>query len=234
MGTMKLVSERSERDIAVVELGNELAELAAQMMRLAAGGGSIMRWGDALNRAMKLFDRSFDGQPLSIGQIEMQEALKFQRPWVAASDIEQQIEQRTKRQIDTIATQALRLVASRLEGNSMQERLSEGRLLDAVHLFVEARAERYKERQRGQPIVIRHTAPRRLKKTTQPTSAPLSARMVDALKFLGETDRTALRGMRRPGAATLRALEVRGLIKPGGATLGYSLTARGLEAREGC
>lgn len=41
---IKLVYERSERDRAIAELGHALADLAAQMMRLSAGGGSIDRW----------------------------------------------------------------------------------------------------------------------------------------------------------------------------------------------
>lgn len=215
---IRLVSERSEREIAIAELGEALAELAAQMMRLSAGGGSTARWIEALGMVVGRFDRVVDGQPFGISLFDLRKALKFSRSEMKVLPID--------REIDSIATHALRLVASRLEGNDVQERFSEGKLKEAIRHLEEAREERYGEWTQRPPGAFSEV---------DWTDYSLTAPMIAALEYLSEPDEKAPRRKRPPGASTMRALLGREMIERGEGPMGYMLTARGREARgRGC
>lgn len=215
---IKLVSERSERDIAIAELGYFLVELAAQTMRIAAGGGSVTRWGHAFDKVNDFFERKVDGKQLGIMLLEMQAALQFERlgPGVDQTD----------REIDAIARHSMRLVASMLERNRTQISRSESDLDAAIGRLERLREERRREHR----AALRQASPRRDKRKA-PAAATLSEPMIDALRFLSEVNPNPLDGKRTPGAATLRALEARGLIKRGEGRMGYAVTARGQKAR---
>lgn len=217
---IKLVSERSERDIAIAELRYALVELAAQTMRIAAGGGSVTRWGRAFEKVNDFFERKVDGKQLGITLFEMQAALQFER---LGSEVDQ-----TDREIDAIARHSMRLVASMLERNRTQISRSENDLDAAIRRLEQLREERRREHR----AALRQASPRRAKSKV-PAAAALSEPMIDALRFLSEANANPLDGRRTPGAATLRALQARGLIERGEGRMGYSLTRRGENVRHG-
>ncbi|PZQ49783.1 MAG: hypothetical protein DI556_09945 [Rhodovulum sulfidophilum] len=218
---IKLVSERSERDIAIAELRYALVELAAQTMRIAAGGGSVTRWGHAFDKVNDFFERKVDGKQLGITLFEMQTALQFERLGPGVVD-------QTDREIDAIARHALRLVASRLESNNTQVSRSESDLDAAIRRLEQLREERRREHR----TALRQASSQRAKGKAL-AAASLSEPMIDALRFLSEANPNPLDGKLTPGAATLRALEARGLIERGEGRMGYSLTPRGEKARRG-
>ena len=115
------------------------------------------------------------------------------------------------------------MVASRLEGNDVQERFSEGKLKEAIRQLDAARAERRTESTQ-RPLI-------KLKEGIDWSSLPLSAPMIAALEYLAEPDEQARRGKRRPRVSTLRALLDRKLIERGSGPPGHVLTPRGREVR---
>lgn len=173
--------------------------------------------------------QTLDGRPVRITQEELRAALKMRPVEVDDSGEErrpyEKIDRDLRREIDEISTHTLRMVASRLEGNSLQETRSENSLKDALRYRERAREERRQEHL----VVLHHTRPRRkpVKAAKPATAAMLSEPMIDALKFLSETDRNPLDGKRTPGAATLRALVDRKLIEMGEGPMGYVLTEKG-------
>lgn len=214
---VRLVHEQSEKDIQARKLWAALAELTAQLLRLSAGAGSVAR----LVEALKSFDDvvAESGGAVLLQRTDLQTALRACRNgWDEdLSDVEDAREE--------IIRHALRVAASRLEANPLQERRSSSDLTDAL-----GRLDRTREDNRRRFIEER----REQKRTVEDAVAGmLSPTMRRGLAFLAEADSSARRAIPRPQQRTLAALEERGLIVRGEGPLGYALTPAGKRAHKG-
>lgn len=206
---VRIVHEQSERDLRIREVQQALADMAAQLMRLSAQAGSIWRFDQALKEFAKAMRELPSGPPLL--EHEAQSALMFSRG-VSSDEVDDEL--------GNVLTQALRVVASRLERNDLQEQRSRGALLEAMERHQEActrRAQRWRE----------EYSLRRPLSIGERFALSLSHSMTAALLFIKESDGRRRREMKRPHNASLRALENRSLIRPGDGVLGYVLTEEG-------
>lgn len=107
-----------------------LARVAAQSMRIAAEAGDIWRLSTDLDRLKAALD-SFPPRAF-LGQSEANAALSSEQSTLATA----------KRKMDWILLYALRVVASRLEENQIQEARSESGFRDAIRRHERERHER--------------------------------------------------------------------------------------------
>ena len=125
---MRVVHETSERDIQARQVMDALTGLAAQIMRLAAGAGSISRMGRTLSDLNEALAAMPDGAVLLFDD-EAGEALDFTSSNADAVD----------RSFEEIARQSLRLVASRYQRLRAQTSIAKRSLLDAISSLERAR-----------------------------------------------------------------------------------------------
>ncbi len=188
-----------------------LTELAAQIMRISAGAGSVARMGRALDRLNEEIADMPDGAAL-LHQHEAAEALRF------TTDDSQEFDEISD-SIDEIARHSLRLVASRYQELLTHERLARGKLRDAIRDLEDVRA---RNRAKHQPLSR--------KIPDEHVHLTLTDPQKRALKFLAATEGER-EGVARPSKASLAELAHGGLARKTKAALGYAITKRGRGAR---
>ncbi len=181
-----------------------LTELAAQIMRIAAGAGDVSRMGEAIDRLNEAIIDMPDGAVL-LFKNEAAEALSFAPKY--SDEISDSI--------DEIARHSLRLVASRYQELLTHERLACDNLRDAIRDLEDVRA-----RNRAKHQTLSRAIPDDLVHLT------LTDPQKRALKYLAATEGER-EGVARPSKAILAELARGGLARKTRAALGYSITKRG-------
>lgn len=211
---MRVVAQNSERDIKARRVMEALAELAAQIMRIAAGGGDVVRLRDALEQ----LDQAISDMPsgsILLMQHEVAEALRFAPPVRPETDEERMIEYA----IDDIARHSLRLVASRYQDLLTQERHARTGLFGAIKFLEDAR-----ERSRARHQPLSRKVPTHLVHLT------MNQKQRRALKYLASVEGAEREATGRPSKDTLAELATAGLARKSNDPIGYSITGRGRDA----
>ena len=218
---VRLVHEQSEAEIHARRVGEALAELTAQLLRLSAGAGSVSR----LVAALRSLDETMEeaGGSVVLHQAGLHDALRFDRRDLSDFTLD------IHRETESIIRHALRVTASRLEGNTVQESRSEHELhraISEIERLREASRKRFHEERRAGRADAEASVRALLANSLTPA-------MANALAFLAVTDREARKALPRPQTRTLLALQDRKMIAPGDGPLGYVLTPAGRRARAG-
>lgn len=215
---VRLVHEQSEADIHARKVGEALAELTAQLLRVSAGAGSLERLGDALDDLHEQIASAGGNSVLYRAPI----------PDVCLDAVEERLRDVDAR-IEKIIRNSLRVAASRLEGNRLQENRSKNEIHSAIsdiEWFREEKRKQFREERRDGRAAAEASARALLANSLTPA-------MANALAFLAVTDREARKALPRPQTRTLLALQDRKLIAAGDGPLGYVLTPAGRRARAG-